>query len=248
MGGIVRPKNDSLLNELARASKRMLTFARSRRFNAVEIERFAADVGIAQRRLVTREYAQSSFQPRNLLRIADRTDELFKDLTFYWSVGQVWRDILERVIPPAVHSVAEVGCGSVPKVPLGLHYLNFMGTVDLIDSDEAILSQAGNFLELFGARFECVRRAVAIAEAPQEAYDVVFANHLLDDLVLSYYCAVKSEGPISLYQNEGSYAAIWNQIVQGARLVRAPLGKSVTYDRLEVREEDLIVVRKQEAP
>jgi hypothetical protein len=147
------------------------------------------------------------------LRIPDRTEELFTDLTFYWSVGRVWREVLEKVIPPTVQHAAELGCGYVPKASLGLHYLNYMGRVDLVDSDEAAASHARNFLELFGARFHCDTRRTTLIEAPQEAYDLVVANHLLDDLALSFYCATQGSEFTALYLDEVSYASTWRTMV-----------------------------------
>jgi hypothetical protein len=88
-----------------------------------------------------------------------------------------------------------------------------MGRVDLVDSDEAAASHARNFLELFGARFHCDTRRTTLIEAPQEAYDLVVANHLLDDLALSFYCATQGSEFTALYLDEVSYASTWRTMV-----------------------------------
>jgi hypothetical protein len=83
MGGIDQLKcsggqvTSSLSACLWRAAARAVRIGRSRRYDPVEVERFIGDLSRATRRLVSREYRQSSFTPRNLLRIPERTEELF---------------------------------------------------------------------------------------------------------------------------------------------------------------------------
>jgi hypothetical protein len=186
---------------------------RNRRFTNSEVERFVADIGLATRRLVSREYVQSSFQPRNALRIPDRTEELFHDLTFYWSVGQVWRELFQAISLSPAARVAELGCGHVPKVAIGLHYFGARGQVDLIDSDAAALERAGRFLELMGAQFPMGVVKSTLFDDGAGEYDAVFANHLLDDLILSYFCERRGIDIAALYAREDAYIAAWGEVV-----------------------------------
>lgn len=225
MGGIGQLKcsggqvTSSLSACLWRAAARAVRIGRSRRYDPVEVERFIGDLSRATRRLVSREYRQSSFTPRNLLRIPERTEELFLDLTFYWSVGQVWREILHRIELPQYGRVAEVGCGYVPKVACGLHYAGFAGTIELIDPDGEALSHAARFLSLVGARCHATTRRGALSENPPARFDALFGNHLLDDLILSSYCARQGVEVAPLYACEERYAAVWDEIVTDASLI-----------------------------
>ena len=204
-----QPQSEPLGRAAARASR----IGRSWRYAPVEIERFVADLSLATRRLVSREYRQSSFQPRNLLRIPERTEELFNDLTFYWSVGQVWREIFAGMPMRQDARVAEVGCGYVPKVALGLHYAGFTGTVDLVDTDGEALSHAARFLELVGARCSSTTQAATLGDPHGRTYDALFGNHLLDDLVLSAFCVPRGIEGARLYEREDRYMAVWSEII-----------------------------------
>ncbi len=199
--------------DVRRASARVARMGRNHRFTNLEVERFVADIGVASRRLASREYQQSSFQPRNALRIPDRTEELFHDLTFYWSVGQVWRDLFQALSLSPFARVAEVGCGHVPKVAIGLHYFGAHGQVDLIDTDVVALERAKRFLELMGARFPVGMVHGTLCDGEAGRYDAVFANHLLDDLILSRFCERRTIDIATLYAREERYIGVWREIV-----------------------------------
>lgn len=199
--------------DVRRASNRVSRMGQNHRFTSVEVERFVADIGLASRRLVSREYQQSSFQPRNALRIPDRTDELFHDLTFYWSVGQVWRELFQAISLSPLARVAEIGCGHVPKVGIGLHYFGAHGQVDLVDTDLVALERAKRFLELMGARFPVGMVNGTLSDGEAGRYDAVFANHLLDDLILSRFCERRNIDIGTLYAVEEKYIGVWREIV-----------------------------------
>lgn len=205
--------------DVGRASARVSRMGRNHRFTKLEVERFVADIGLASRRLVSREYQQSTFQPRNTLRIPDRTEELFHDLTFYWAVGQVWSALFRALSLPRSARVAEVGCGHVPKVGVGLHYFGALGQVDLIDADSVALERATRFLDLMGARFPVGSVKGTIFDGVVGAYDAVCANHLLDDLILSHFCQRRDIDISALYAREESYIAVWREIVATPHLL-----------------------------
>lgn len=196
-----------------RASNRVAQMGRNRRFTNLEVERFVTDIGLASRRLVSREYQQSSFQPRNTLRIPDRTGEIFQDLTFYWSVGQVWKNLFQAIALSPSARVAEIGCGYVPKVAIGLHYFGALGQVDLIDTDGVALERARRFLELMGARLPVGTVQGTILDGVVGEYDAVFANHLLDDLILRHVCERREIDVGALYAREEMYVSLWREIV-----------------------------------
>jgi hypothetical protein len=215
---------------------------RNHRFSNLEVERFVGDIGLASRRLVSREYQQSSFQPRNTLRIPDRTEELFQDLAFYWSVGQVWRGLFEALSLSPTARVAEIGCGYVPKVAVGLHYFGARGVVDLIDSDPAALARAGRFLELMGSRFALGLVRGTLRKGVAGTYDAVFANHLVDDLILSHWCERRGIDIGTLYAREDRYVAVWGEIVATPRVLTEVIPSLAEALALAVRPKGLIVL------
>jgi hypothetical protein len=202
-----------------RASSRVARLGRNYRFNNLEVERFVADIGLASRRLISREYQQSTFRPRNTLRIPDRTEELFSDLAFYWSVGQIWSSLAQalRVSPTA--RIAEIGCGHVPKVAIGFHYLGVEGKVDLVDNDAIALERASRFLQLIGARFPIGVLQGTLFDEGVSGYDCVFANHLLDDLILDHFCKLHGVDAAKLYEREDNYLEVWGDIIATPHLL-----------------------------
>ena len=228
--------------DVGRASRRVARMGRNRRFSNLEVERFVGDIGLASRRLASREYQQSSFQPRNTLSIPERTDELFQDLAFYWSVGQVWRALFEALSLSSTARVAEFGCGYVPKVAVGLHYFGARGQVDLIDSDATALQRAGRFLELIGSRFALGLVRGALRKGVAGSYDAVFANHLVDDLILSHWCEQRDIDIGTLYAREDRYVAVWGEIVSNPHVLTEVIPSLADALALTVRPNGLIVL------
>lgn len=219
MRRIVDSPRRSPLRSVERASSRVARLGRNYRFNQLEVERFVEDIGLAARRLISREYQQSTFRPRNTLRIPDRTEELFSDLAFYWSIGQIWRSLAEAVRISPTARIAEIGCGHVPKVAIGLHYLGIAGKVDLVDNDAIALDRASRFLELIGVRYPVGLVRATLFDEMVKGYDVILANHLLDDLILNHFCALRGVDVAKLYEEENRYIDVWEKIVATPHLL-----------------------------
>ncbi len=209
----------SPLSSVDRASSRVARLGRNYRFNSLEVERFVGDIGLAVRRLISLEYQQSTFRARNTLRIPDRTEELFSDLAFYWSVGQIWWSLAQALHISPTARIAEIGCGHVPKVAIGLHYLGFAGKVDLVDNDAIALERASRFLELIGARYPVGIVRATLFDERVRGYDVILANHLLDDLILNHFCALHGVDATNVYDREDRYMNVWKEIVATPNLV-----------------------------
>lgn len=214
------PMKSDLSLRVNRASCRVAQLGHNYRFTMMEVERFISDISQASRRLVSREYQQSTFQPRNTLRIPDRTEELFSDLSFYWSVGQIWSSLARALSLRPDARIAEIGCGYVPKVAIGLHYLGVHGSVDLVDTDGVALQRASRFLELMGVRFPVGVVKATLFDEVNGGYDAIFANHLLDDLILNHHCESRGLDIRMLYAREARYAEVWGEIVADPHFLR----------------------------
>ena len=206
---------------LKQAYEGIINIARVKKCSQLELDRLLCDLEIARTRLASREYRQSNFRPRNILSIPDRTDEIFKDLTFYWSIGQIWKEIIKNSFHEETQWVAEIGCGYIPKVGLGLSYFGFKGSLDLIDVDSRAAKKASSFLGLFGANFKSYSRVSSIFAESEVRYDSLLANHLLDDIILSNFCELNSIAGFKMYEREDEYKKTWQKIVSNSEFIPA---------------------------
>lgn len=148
------------------------------------------------------------------LRVDDRTAQLFDDVGFYWSAGQVWKSLLAALGVGDKGRVVECACGVVPKVGAALHYGTFHGTLDLVDLSQDSLARASRWLELLGCRFTHTARCSSIFDLEQESYQGIFANHAIDDLVLHAYCARAGIRLEPLFQDGTKYIETWAQLAR----------------------------------
>jgi hypothetical protein len=213
MGSLTLRKSMSLRRRVKLTSGAISRSISSRRFSCLELSRLAEDLEVSRSRLKSREYKQSSFKARNSLSIPDRTEEIAKDLKFYWSVASVWREIIRATFGVTQVSVAEVGCGHISKIGLGLIYSDFNGQLTLVDTDVTASKRAVECLSYFGARFLVAEDHSSIIQKSTKKFDAILSNHFLDDLILSTYCEQNSISLDSLYACEQFYRQVWNEIV-----------------------------------
>lgn len=184
------------------------------RFSTLELERVGRDLRLLVERLRTREYLRTSFNKRNLLNIIDRTEEIFSDLAFFSSVGRMWQDILKKINIPAKGKVLDIGCGFFPKVELGLLYSGFQGSVTLLDANAKALGGAGRFLEFLHIPFKYRVTSRSIWQVCKIRFDLIAANHVLDDLVLADYCRRRRLNLKNIYSSEDLFKDTWGKIIE----------------------------------
>lgn len=205
----------------------------SNKFTGIEYERFARDLQLTMNRLESREYRQTSFRPRNMLTIPDRTEEIFQDILFFWSVGKIWCEIFNKLKISNKSSVLDFCPGYFPKVELGLYYAGFKGAVTMIEQDRIALKYSNKFLLFFDSKFE-VRYCHGSLWSQQRnsGYDLIVANHAIDDLLLAEFCNL-SEIPLSVaYQEERLYSECWSSIVSNPSWIKTfvvSLSKKLNY-------------------
>lgn len=198
----------------------------SARTSDLERRRCLRELEIVHRRLVSREYVQSNFLERALLTLPDRTDEIFKELLFFWSVGEVWKELFHAVKLPPSARILDIGCGFFPKAEVGLYYCGFQGAVSLLDVCPQALAHAVKFLKFFQVDFRTRRLACSVWDLPAVRFDFIIANHVLDDLLLD---AAARSGRVPLaeaYRSERVFSQLWSGIVQD------PVAGAALMDRL----------------
>jgi 2-polyprenyl-3-methyl-5-hydroxy-6-metoxy-1,4-benzoquinol methylase len=208
MGGNTAKKIDDGLSTLQELQEALA----HAKVTPLELKRCQDEIRLITRRLVTGEYIQSCFQPRNLLSIPDRTDEIFKDLRFFWSVGAVWENLLDKLGVRPTAQILDIGCGFFPKIELGLYYHGFEGTVTLCDPNQEALEHAVQFLKFFRVSFEAQHYTSTLWTLKGKQYDAIVANHFLDDVILVEFAKREGLEVTKLYRTESEYQKAWTAI------------------------------------
>jgi Methyltransferase small domain len=181
-------------------------------FTILEQERFQEDLITLKKRLVCREYLQSSFKPRNQLSIPERTGEFFQELSFFFSIGKIWQALFSELEEVPFKKVLDIGPGYFPKVELGLYYSGYSGAVTLLDQDPRATESAEKFLNFFKCSFLARTIHKSILDEHSDKYDLIVANHFLDDYALACHCKDRGIDIGEAYQSEKLYRAVWNDI------------------------------------
>jgi hypothetical protein len=221
MGSVEVIEKSAYAEQLERFAALVRALPQNRTFSSQEVERFAYDLRQLEGRLKGREYLRTSFKPRSVMSIPERTQELFNDLEFYASMGRIWQGLLERALDSSEGIVAEVGCGPVPKVGIGLHYAGFTGTCHLLDIDPKAGQMSCEYLTMLGARYTRVAVSESLFDPNDVKYTGLFANHLIDDLILHTHCQTVGICIDDLYNDEGLYQRVWEDAAGGLRQIAA---------------------------
>jgi hypothetical protein len=220
MGGVTEPGDETAIGNMQESAARLVLLAKSRSYSDLEIERLAYDLNQLEARLTSHEYSRTSFKPRNVMSVPERTEELFKDIEFYASMGRIWEPLLRSSIGRDERFVAELGTGPVPKVAIGLHYMQYKGVCDLIDTDPRATTMADEFLNMLGAQFKREQVNQSVLKVEGKRYGALFANHFLDDLILDAYCKDSGESLAALYNDEQLYVKTWQTVLARPELLQ----------------------------
>jgi hypothetical protein len=226
-------RSDSATNDILPVIGSIIEAVRSCDITSLEKQRFGDDLITLKQRLTSREYLQSSFKPRNQLSIPERTEEFYKDLTFFFSVGKVWETLLGKLKKSTIRSVLDIGPGYFPKVELGLYYSGYKGAVTLLDQDCRATESAEKFLTFFNCPFSVRCCHTSILSAPRATYDLIVANHFLDDFGLASHCSDQHIDIKEAYLSEKIYQSLWNDIARNPASALAETEKlAATFSRL----------------
>ena len=209
MGGVTFCGGVDASMQVRNVARRIERYSGSHEFSQGELEGFQVDLCEAEQRLLKGLYGGVRVSKD---RVQDRTEELFGDLGFYWSAGQVWRDLLTAIGIKLGGRSAEIGCGVVPKVGGALHYLEFEGILDLVDISDESLRSASRWLSLLGCRFPHNSVRSHLFDLSHDLYEGIFANHVIDDLLLNEHCLRTECSADYLYRDGSRYRETWQEI------------------------------------
>jgi hypothetical protein len=184
----------------------------SKKYSIREQKGLQEDLDAVYLRLLKHEYSRGSFS-RNKFDIPDKVHEVYVNIEYYSQIGKVWEEILKKIRINNYHDIADICPGFSPKVELGLHFAGFQGDVYLIDKDKKSLIQLKHFLDLYNVKFKSTFLIQDIFGKRYRSFDLVTANHAMDDLTLNYFSGKFGINMKNIYENEGVLSDFWKKIL-----------------------------------
>lgn len=188
------------------------TFLQRKHLSSLELKRTREDLETVYARLRKREYKIGGYST-NRFDVPDKTLEIYVNIEYFGKIGKTWSRIFNRLQVSKYKNIADVCPGYTPKVELGLYYSGFSGTVDVIDADKKSLSQLVKFVSVFRPEYTLRVRCKNIFTPSNISYDVVTANHVLDDMILWYFAKKFGLTLDEIYASEEKYMHVWKRIL-----------------------------------
>jgi hypothetical protein len=185
---------------------------REKRVSSVESKRLREDLETVYIRLSKRQYKIGGFSV-NRFDIPDKSREVYSNIEYYGKIGRTWSRIFRELGVSRFRKIADLCSGYTPKVELGLYYAGYRGTVVALDIDRKSLSQLQKFISVFRPEFRLQTRCQNIFSPSKVSYEVVTANHILDDAILWYFAKKFGTSLDEIYQSEEKFIQLWKQIV-----------------------------------
>lgn len=170
------------------------------------------DLEIVWERLSKGEY-QKGFFSASKFDISSRTQALFREMEFLFQLGHDWEHILKAIPQINSRTIVDLCPGFTPKIELGLFYLQFRGKVSVIDVDTKSLASLVRFIRLLNSEFKIQKIRKNLFSAKIAKYDLVLGNHIIDDLVINYFCQLGKITQDDFYQREDVAKKIWQEIL-----------------------------------
>lgn len=183
-----------------------------RDYEQIEYVRMAKDLERVEGRLVNNEYFYTDFAG-NTFNVPERTREYFMYFNSYFHAARTWAQVLGGFNVHQFSTVADLCPGWAPKIELALFYLQYAGKVRLLDKDEASLRQNELFIRLFNPKYSLETQVVDIFEVREPPGDLLLANHLIDDLLLTEAGPEAGFNPTEVYEREDSMREAWRAIL-----------------------------------
>jgi hypothetical protein len=190
----------------------IVDFSRKNNLEILERRRLLDNLQTIYRRLIKRDFQKYGYS-ENRFDIPNRANEFFTELEFQALLGKTWECILKEININSYSHVVDLCPGYSPKIELGLFYLQYKGEVVAIDGDSHALSMLVRFMDLFNPQFKISKKIVNLFGRFKGNYDVVLANHIIDDLVLCYFSQKLRIKHRDIYSKEENVKIIWKHVL-----------------------------------
>ncbi len=189
---------------------------RSRKLNGVEEKRLIQDLDAVYKRLDRKEYRKFSYA-MNSFDVPERTRQIYTEVEFYTKIGKTWEQLLKQVNVRKYKKIVDICPGFTPKVELGLYYLGYTGEIVILDKDTKAITQLKNFMDLFNPQFAITKLNEDLFKPSKQKFELVTANHVIDDLVLAHFAGREGISLYDLYETEGEFSKLWKTILENEK-------------------------------
>lgn len=181
--------------------------------DSMERENVLRDIDMMCLRIINQEYKNTDFLNRQDFDVLRRTHEFFNYLLGYHQQSLVWKEILSKIPLTTIHRTFDFCPGAAPKIEWGLESLNYQGELYIFDLDHIACEQIKLLLAILKISYPVYFIQNDIFLPFDKTADLITANHILDDLVLNYYCQLKGLNLRSLYASEEEFKSSVEKIL-----------------------------------
>lgn len=125
---------------------------------------------------------------------------------------QSWEQALQLVQFPLDGVIAEFGPGISPKIQLALKSTPFMGKLALVDTNQQALAVQNIVAGLSRPNFEVETFQENLFDIPFDRFDLITANHLIDDLVAVEYAHIWEIDYARVFSNPELQQEFWTRL------------------------------------
>ena len=174
-------------------------------------KRLSKDLIAISQRLDKDEYETSGIV-ENIFDVPDKAKQFYVHMATYAEIGKSWSRIFKK-LPINNFEVVDICPGYAPKIELGLLYSDFKGKVIILDKDSRAVSSLRRFMSLFNPKFSIELCVYDLFLDQGRKFNFVVGNHTLDDLILCYFANKEGISLLDLYEKEGEFIKMWNNIL-----------------------------------
>lgn len=221
-------------------------FLSGRKISLIEEKRLNKDLDAVFERLSKREYQRAGFS-NNKFDIQDRTREFFTYLDFYCFMGKTWARVLKKININRYKQVVDLCPGYTPKVELALFYLGYKGEIMLLDQENSSTKQVEKFMQLFNPKYKIKRKKINLFGDLKDKYQIIIGNHIIDDLVIDYFCKKTKIKPSEVYEKEGKLVEVWKRIFADKKNITKNLVPKISkiFEKLMAKNGLILIAQYQ---
>jgi hypothetical protein len=172
----------------------------------------ARDLAIIQQKIEKGEYLKG-FVPANKFDVPTRTEGLFREMEFLLQLGHDWDRLLGVLHLERFDKIVDLCPGYTPKIELGLYFGEYKGKISILDIDKRSIDSLERFMKLFSPKFKIVKVVKNLFGRKLPKYKVVLGNHIIDDLVVYYFCSKENVSLKDFYAKEEIAEKVWRKIL-----------------------------------
>lgn len=170
------------------------------------------------------------------------------------ALGHIWVQHLRKLHLEPDSTLVEIGPGFSAKIGFGLAELGFCGALFLVEPNGSARRWAQREYQrlLPAAQVRTSHRAVPDADLPTEGpVDAIIANHVLDDLLMSYFISAPENDRIFGHMRPGvgcpeKFSEIWREILGSSRVLHELVDRVVedVVHYIDVVQSDRLILNE----